>query len=281
MRIGVQRQIIVMHREIRPQRFRKHEFRIRVLIQQEVAQPLLPARADQQIHIRLPAGIQMLRNRRLRDLLRAQRAVAHQRGNLLRRLHQLRPSAVVHGDVQPQPGVPLRPRFGRLQGFPLRLRQASLVPQNQDPDVLRVQLVDLGVKKVQNQLHQRGDLLRAPVPVLGGKGIKAQRPDAQVIRMPDDLPQGFRPLPVPPGNAQAVLPGPPAVPVHDDGHMLRQPGKFIRAPRRLLQRPDQIPIPLDSHISLHDRQNPPPGGFCVSSPSSPDQTSMISFSFFA
>ena len=224
-----------MHSKVRPENRRENEFRVRVLIQHEVAQPLFPAGPDQQIHIRLSRGIQVIRNRLLRDLIFPQGTVPYQRGDLSRGPHQFRAPAVVHGDIQPEPRILLCPVFRLDQRFPLFLRQTALVSQDQDPYVLGVQLIDLGSKEIQDQLHQRGYFLFRPVPVLRGEGIQAQGTDPQVICMADDLPQGFRSLPVTSGHVQLMLFCPAAVPVHDDSYMLRQLVKLIRCPWRLFQ----------------------------------------------
>ena len=251
MRKRVQRLVIIVHGKVRPQHRRENKFRVCVLVKQEIAQPLFSTGPDQQIHVRLPPGIQMIGNRLFRNLFFPDVAVPYQCGYLLRRHDQFSPAAVVHSNIQPESRVFPGPVFRLNQRFPLFFRQPALVAQNQDPDIFRVQLINLGGKEVQDQLHQCSHFLFGAVPVFRGKSIQTQCSDSQIIRMADNLPQGFRTLPMAPGHVQLMLLGPAAVSVHDNGHVLRQLFKFIRCPRRLLQCQGQCSLQLHAFSLSH------------------------------
>ena len=136
--------------------------------------------------------------------------------------HKLGAPAVVDGDIQMKSGIEARAFLGGLECLPLLVREAVLVAQDPDAHVFRVQFVDLGGEKVQDQLHQGVHFLPRPGPVLGGEGVQGEGMDAQIIRVPDDAAKSLCALAVALGHTQAVLLGPSSVAVHDDGHVVRQ-----------------------------------------------------------
>ena len=72
---------------------------------------------------------------------------------------------------------------------------------------------------VAQELHQRGDLLERPLPVLRREGVQRQRAQADLARGAHHLAHRLGALAVPLDARQAVLLRPAAVAVHDDRHV--------------------------------------------------------------
>src|SRR5262249_54976983 len=80
-----------------PERLGHVELGVGGLPQEEVAEPHLAARADEQIGIRDPPRPEVARDRRRRDLLGLDLAATHAAGNRPRRPRDLLARAVAHG----------------------------------------------------------------------------------------------------------------------------------------------------------------------------------------
>src|SRR6185437_1062760 len=94
-----------------------------------------------------------------------------------------------------------------------------------------VQLGDLALQCLQEQAHQSGDFLRRTLPVLAGEGEQCQRLHAAPGALLHDQAGGGEAFFVPGGPWQAARSRPATIAVHDDRHMLRNPGRHGRGGR--------------------------------------------------
>ena len=98
-----------------------------------------------------------------------------------------------------------------------------------DPDPLLVQLVAPAHQQALVEPHQVADLVGRPAPVLGGEGVHGDPGDAEVEGPLHRVEQGGLTGGVALGAGQAPAGRPPAVAVHDAGHVggdrARRPGR--------------------------------------------------------
>jgi hypothetical protein len=78
------------------------------------------------------------------------------------------------------------------------------------------------------QLHDTLHFFLGTVPILGGESVYGDIPDTPFSQILQDSLEAFNAHPVPGQPGEAPLPGPPAVTVHDEGHMLRYVGVRLR-----------------------------------------------------
>lgn len=64
--------------------------------------------------------------------------------------------------------------------------------------------------------------MRGPFPILFGKSVKGKIFDAQFATQCDDGPDSVSAPSMPSDTGKSTLFGPPAVSIHNDGHMFRQ-----------------------------------------------------------
>ena len=104
-------------------------------------------------------------------------------------LDELRPSAVVEGDPEAQPGLARR----RLLELPhLRLepvRRAVAAADELRVHALLGEIEELAIDRLAEDLHQRGNLVAGAGPVLGRERVHGERLDACVDRRLDDRAQ--------------------------------------------------------------------------------------------
>ena len=132
---------------------------------------------------------------------------------------QLVTAAVVEGHGQGHAGVA---GGGQLLGSSMRRRTCEGDPvaaaDEADAHLALVQLVGAAHRQRLVEVHQEADLGGRPAPVLGGEGVHGQPGQAGV-----EPPRRCRTGPPPPRGpcCEAALgPGPAAVAVHDDGHVV-------------------------------------------------------------
>ena len=142
---SVQRFVIGGQIKIGPEHRGELKFRVGALVQEEIAQPHFPAGTDKQVHVRLAFCIQFVRQRGFADLVGPDFAPQGFFHKAPRGANQLRPPAVIDGDVQVQAGIVLRAFLGVDERGALLVGHAVLVAQNADAHVLFVQFVDIVV----------------------------------------------------------------------------------------------------------------------------------------
>ena len=76
-----------------------------------------------------------------------------------------------------------------------------------------------GQQVVGDDVEQETDLVGGPVPVLGGEGVDGEPGDPELEGALGGVEEGLLPRPVTLGPRQAALLSPPAVAVHDTGHV--------------------------------------------------------------
>ena len=81
------------------------------------------------------------------------------------------------------------------------------------------QALRLGVQIVAQEPHQAGHLRRGAQPVVGRKREKGQGGDAEIGRHARDTAHGFGARPMAGGARQALVFGPAAIAIHDDGEV--------------------------------------------------------------
>src|SRR5688572_23504567 len=91
--------------EIRPQHIADVDLGIGEIPQQEIADAMIAAGADEQVRIRHVAEAEFFREARLVDGVDTDGAACDFRGQLARRLQDVPASAVTHGHLQPEAGV--------------------------------------------------------------------------------------------------------------------------------------------------------------------------------
>src|SRR4029079_2076035 len=98
-RVLEERVVECLRPEVRPQDVAEHELRVGALPDQEVADPLLAARPDEEVGGRHPRGVQGVRDGALIDRLGRDAT----RGQPSEGVHELRAPRVVEGEVQEEP----------------------------------------------------------------------------------------------------------------------------------------------------------------------------------
>ena len=190
----------------------KEEFGVGALPQQEVAQPLLAAGADEEVHVRRARAVHRL-SEGVGEIGASQRATAETRGSPAEGVA----GGVVHGDAEMQPlaapRLPLRPRDRRAH----RLGQPVAPADHAQPHVVLLEPGDLGREEAAEQPHQRRHFGGRPLPVVRRERVERERADPEPRRGFDDAADGLD------ADAVALGAGPPpglrpaAVAVHDEG----------------------------------------------------------------
>src|SRR5439155_9201251 len=107
----------------------------------------------------------------------------------------------------------------RLEGGHPRLelrRRAIAAADETRPNSLASEIGELALDRLDEDLHQRVDLLGRPGPVLGREGIDGERLDADVDRGLDGAPERTGALAVTGGDGESARGSLAAAPVHDD-----------------------------------------------------------------
>src|SRR5262249_58334364 len=136
--------------EVRPRLLDEDELRVRELPEQEVRDPLIARRTDQQIGIGQIWLVQRSGEGVFIDLVRLNARL----NEPLRRVGELGPAAVVEGDPEVEPIV--RPGSGlEIRHLVLELlRSPVAAAEESDPDALPCQIGQLAVDRLAEDLHQ-------------------------------------------------------------------------------------------------------------------------------
>ena len=116
-----------------------------------------------------------------------------------------------------------RSRFGK--GAAYQSRKSGLIPGivyggKADPQAVQV-VTPPGQQVVGDDVEQEADLVGGTVPVLGGEGVDGEPGDPELEGALGGVEEGLLSRPVPLGPLQTPLLCPPAVSVHDTGHVDR------------------------------------------------------------
>lgn len=193
------------------------------LPQQEVGDPDLPRRAEDQVRVRQPLGGDVPRYRLLGDVVDGQPPVHHVLGHGADGVDYVLAAPIGYGQVQMLVVVAGRPLVGVVHGPPDALREG--VPLAYDPDghpvLVHRRVVGEPVEGLLQELHQVVHLVGVAVEVLHGERVDRQDPYVQVHAPLEDLLDLLAAQLVPCHRALAQdLLRVPAVAVHYDGDVL-------------------------------------------------------------
>ena len=157
--------------EVEPQGLGKVKLRVRQLPDQEIADPLFPSGADEQIGL----GGEIHREERREFVLGVSRALIRKLpDHLFHRLQDVPASAVVGRDGQRQTLVAAGERlcFRGKAGDPLPER--AYVTYQLEPDAVGVELFGFLFQRIEKQLPENRDLLGGAAPVLRAESKERQ-----------------------------------------------------------------------------------------------------------
>lgn len=188
---------------------REEQLRISALPEEEVAEPLLAARADEQVNVgraaeRLPEGLAVSRLRGLEPPHGFEDRVA---------------GRIVDRHPQPQALAAGRRALSLLDKADQRRVKPIPAADHFEPHALFDELPGLAAKIAGEQAEQRPHLTLRPLPVVRRECVQGQRSDSQPRRRLHGSPDRFSPRPMPRQPGQPAGLRPTAVPIHDDGDM--------------------------------------------------------------
>src|SRR5215831_917464 len=165
--------------EIGPERVDEHQFRIGRLPQQEIADALLAAGANDEVGIGDVDGEEVAREERFVHLLGRDLARLHCGSNVARRARDLGAAAVGERDGQAQAGICCRERLGIVDERDDVARQSRAVTDDAQAHALGMELGDLSADVVAEQTHEVVHLARRPLPVLRRKSEEREIGDTE------------------------------------------------------------------------------------------------------
>ena len=183
--------------KIRPVDLTEVQLCIRDLPQQEVADPLLSAGADQQIGIGKTGRVQVAPHDGFVNRLGDDMATGQVPSQPAHRIDDLRAPAVVVGDVEHQVGIIMGHRDDLLHLLPQRRFQRVQIPAHPKLHAGLHQVFEFIDQRFPQQPHQRFHFIRWPPPVFRGKRIERQDADAILAARFDDPPHRLQASAVP------------------------------------------------------------------------------------
>src|SRR5690606_16107237 len=167
---------------------------IGALPEQEIAEPLLAARADEEIGIGKIRRLKMAGDHLLADIPGGELARLHLLGDLTHRARNLRLTAVAQRNRQNQLAVMLRAQLYFLNQRLDIFGQSIDVTDKIDFDAGFGKGVDLFVEKIAKKTHQMIDLFNRAAPVLRREGEQRQVADAEIAAAAHGLAHRLGPL---------------------------------------------------------------------------------------
>ena len=140
-------------------------------------------------------------------------------GDFPHSLHQFPLATVIDCDVQDDSRIVLCHVQGMIHLFLDNGRQSLSGAHETDTDIILIEFFQFTGQILAEEIHDEADFRNGPFPVFRRKGIDAQGFDAQMIRKLHDPPQSPGTLCMAEGPGFSLGSGPPAVTIHDDGHM--------------------------------------------------------------
>ena len=172
----------------------------------------------------------MIRHRLLADGVRDQFTALGLGGDGADGVHQFRSPTVAQGEMQRGAAVCVERGDGGIELLAHKSRQAIQLPDRPQPDVVLIHLRLLCFQVAGEEFHQRLDLRLRTVPILDGKGVQREVPDAQPRGTAQHGAHRLGTATVALDAGQTARGGPAAVAVHDDGDVRREggPGLFTQ-----------------------------------------------------
>src|SRR5581483_8454600 len=223
-------------------------FRVCRLPEQKVAEANFTSRANDQIGIGHPGGVEIRGDHFLRDVGRVH-ALCHDSPH---GANDLRPGAVVERHVHDQSGVHPRGLDRVSDALSEGWRDVFQGAQVTNSYSLTAQLLRFSVDHLTEDRKERVNLVVGPPPVLCGERVEREDFDANIGARLDDPPDVLGAGPVPGRAREATFGGPSTVAVHDDRHVLgdRDTGlDHLPGPRVALHQGSRISRSLDLRIS--------------------------------
>src|SRR5438874_2883421 len=208
--------------EIGPQRLGKDELGIGALPQQEIADALFAAGADQKVGSGQIGGEQMRRNQLLVDGIERQSARFRLGSDGTRCRGNLCAAAIGQRDRQVDRAVLAGQRLRVVDQCDDIRRQAAGLADYPQAHTIAMQLRDLAAEVMAQQPHPIVDLVERPLPVFRGKTEQRQIRNAEFGRRRQRAPHRLGATAVTSNARQTAALRPSAVPVHYDGNVPRQ-----------------------------------------------------------
>jgi len=209
--------------EIRPECVGDPDLRIRDLPEKKIADSQFAARADQEVRIRLAGGVEILSEVLFGDPAIRRRGPSAVTQQSIHGVDNFGTPAIVKRDIEDHSRI-LAGLCDRLIEFRLDRRIKLIRASNRaKTNIVLVNVLQLFVEVFLQELHQRRDFCAGTLPVFDGKRIERQRFDFQTSAGLDGNACRLRPRTVPSDPWQVPLLRPPAVAVHNHGHMPREP----------------------------------------------------------
>src|SRR3990167_4712775 len=219
--------------EIRPQYRGEIHLGVSQLPQQEVADTLLAAGADEQVRFGNAGQADKRFEAFFRDRVRVDLAAGGTAGEFVAGLRDVPAPAVIGGDRQRQRRVLLCQRFGLPDARGDLLAEAFGVAYDTEADIVLVQLPDFVVERAQKEFLEQLDFLRRAAPVLAAEGEQGEVLHALLGARRHHVAHALDPLAVTGDARQSAALGPAAVAVHDDGHVHRNGGPLCQNRSRI------------------------------------------------
>ena len=177
--------------EVRPEHIGDMNFGIGQLPEQEIADAVFPAGADQQIGLLFASCEQFGGDAVLVDAVGVQLSGSSALGQPLSGLHQLPSSAVVGAHVEVNAVVARRAGRGIGNQLLQFLGQGLQIAEKADPHLFGLQGLQFGLQHPFEQGHQEIHFLPRARPVLRGEGVGREGLDAPVAAQPQGGLQRF------------------------------------------------------------------------------------------
>src|SRR5882672_5749933 len=209
--------------EVRPHGRHEAELGIGAFPEEEIAQALLASGADEQVDVGRARPAVGLAEARGEGLARLGSGEAPPRGaqdHVARR--------VVHGQTEVEAARARRLALGAGDRGPEGEGEAVAAPDEREADIMRGQRGGLAAQERAQERHERVHLRPRPLPVVGGEGEEGEGADPEPGRGFHDPAGGADPATVAGQASQAAGFRPPAVAVHDDGHVEPARGFLIK-----------------------------------------------------
>jgi hypothetical protein len=206
--------------EVRPVLRDKDELRIGALPEEKVRDPLLSARADEEIGIGDPCGIKVSGESFLDELFLGIPGVLEQSAD---RAQDLIPPSVTQGNDKVPSVVPFRftnhPTEVGYQGF----GEGFVISNQMEPDLMPVEFFFLLEDVVFEELEKELNLLFRTLPVFRTEGIEGKPGDLPLAGTFEYSLDRLNPLLVPLDAGKPPGESPATIPVHNEGDMTRDP----------------------------------------------------------
>ena len=211
----------MIRRKIRPEGFRRPDFCISNLPQQEVADTQISAGTDQKVRRRQTLRIQMILYNLIIYILYGQLPCCSLRCNRAHCVQNFCLPAVVYSQIQNNTGVALG-RLNRMIHLLLNnLRQTFTRADKAHLYIVFVKFINLIRQIAAQKLHNEADLRHRTLPVFRRKGIGTDNLYTQLISCSDNSFQSFGTGLMAKGTHLSLSLRPTTIAIHNNSNMLR------------------------------------------------------------